>query len=565
MTSRIRRLQTGSSNRSSTPSLFKRSQRQRPSSAVFTSPSRGIRSRRRSSGTGNRIRPKSSGRRRPSSSSSRRQSDISSTVDNFKRSIRSRYQGKDKFGQVFRNWDENKDGVVSEGEFGDILKLCGFKLPREKVSQIFQHFDTDNSKAFDYEEFVEMIFDEKEGQELGDASVPLSKQEQLRRRLKDFGVDIDKQRQEEKRAQRRTSVKNMDNIIKSLRNKFQASSLVQAFRHMDTDDDASVSKDELKGMISRLGYNIDDNLMDDLFIRFDESAKEKGRHGVKDGKISYEEFIDLIYDKDKRLQGYKKVKLAEDEEDQSEGDIAPSVASSFLKEDDLPYEQTIQYHSLPELNDNIDPNLPDALMTTLRVTELKSGIFKKIHPFREALYKRCQQCSGRLSYNMFRDFVKSVPKLRLSHVEIEGFLSLVDGNQDGFIDSNELNEALFPTLKTSNSIGAISIASQLSQCRPKQSKNKPDIGVVPCLDNARVQTPFQKIRSRDAAKSSLFPSRYAESMRLRSSASMNNISRRSSSPSIGIDFSTFESKVGYVPTRAGMRPSYSTTYLLNRE
>ena len=48
---------------------------------------------------------------------------------------------------LFREWDEDGDGVVTKKEFRKAMPLLGFDAPREMVDQLFDELDPDGGGA----------------------------------------------------------------------------------------------------------------------------------------------------------------------------------------------------------------------------------------------------------------------------------------------------------------------------------------------------------------------------------------------------------------------------------
>ena len=46
---------------------------------------------------------------------------------------------------LFREWDDNGDGLVSKKEFGKALRAIGVTAPKEEIDELFESFDVDGS------------------------------------------------------------------------------------------------------------------------------------------------------------------------------------------------------------------------------------------------------------------------------------------------------------------------------------------------------------------------------------------------------------------------------------
>merc|ERR1712178_608580 len=61
---------------------------------------------------------------------------------------------------VFRRFDEDKDGVLTHAEFKRAVAKYGFRLSDEEITVLFQHFDTRGDGQISYNEFCDVIVDE---------------------------------------------------------------------------------------------------------------------------------------------------------------------------------------------------------------------------------------------------------------------------------------------------------------------------------------------------------------------------------------------------------------------
>ena len=53
---------------------------------------------------------------------------------------------------LFREWDENGDGVVSKKEFRRAMPLLGFDVPKPEIDALFDQFDPDLTGQVEYVE-----------------------------------------------------------------------------------------------------------------------------------------------------------------------------------------------------------------------------------------------------------------------------------------------------------------------------------------------------------------------------------------------------------------------------
>lgn len=59
--------------------------------------------------------------------------------------------------QAFNLFDTNQSGVITEKEFGDAMKVLGFRLSKEQVHELVAEHDEDGNGELDFPEFVQML------------------------------------------------------------------------------------------------------------------------------------------------------------------------------------------------------------------------------------------------------------------------------------------------------------------------------------------------------------------------------------------------------------------------
>ena len=58
---------------------------------------------------------------------------------------------------LFRDWDENGDGRISQKEFYQAMAPLGLDVSREEALELFDQFDTDSSGKIEYKELNSML------------------------------------------------------------------------------------------------------------------------------------------------------------------------------------------------------------------------------------------------------------------------------------------------------------------------------------------------------------------------------------------------------------------------
>ena len=165
-------------------------------------------------------------------------------ISDLKTKLRKKYGGIYQLRQVFRDWDDNKDGVVSEEEMQHVLGLGGFDMDKDEAAQVYAYFDKDRNGTMEYDDFVDMVYKD-EGPALGPQTPALSTQDQLKARLRQMGSDYDEL--ERKRSVLREARAETDyaKVLHKIRHKYNSRSLRSMFKALDTNNDGVVSKEEL--------------------------------------------------------------------------------------------------------------------------------------------------------------------------------------------------------------------------------------------------------------------------------------------------------------------------------
>jgi len=79
---------------------------------------------------------------------------------------------------IFREWDEDGDGLVSKKEFRNAVSALGYQAPREDVDAVFSLFDEDGSGMIEYGELKRALDIEDPDHKVQDAKLVSSTQQQ---------------------------------------------------------------------------------------------------------------------------------------------------------------------------------------------------------------------------------------------------------------------------------------------------------------------------------------------------------------------------------------------------
>lgn len=59
--------------------------------------------------------------------------------------------------EIFRSFDRNNDGSLTELELGSLLRALGLKPSREQLEELIQKADTNNNGLVEFSEFVALV------------------------------------------------------------------------------------------------------------------------------------------------------------------------------------------------------------------------------------------------------------------------------------------------------------------------------------------------------------------------------------------------------------------------
>ena len=188
---------------------------------------------------------------------------------------------------LFRAWDEDKNGTVDKSEFHKAIKALGFEVERDITDSVFESLDDDNSGALEYKELNAML---RKG--VGAEAVKTNlkrmagKQRDDSRGAKMTAKNINKNYSGARVATLPDMIKLDATSDKSLHEQLRDvltannAKLIDLFREWDDDGNGALDKKEMRKAIAALGYDVPRREVDGLFDSIDVDSS---------GYIEYEE------------------------------------------------------------------------------------------------------------------------------------------------------------------------------------------------------------------------------------------------------------------------------------
>ncbi|XP_061172568.1 uncharacterized protein LOC133181934 isoform X2 [Saccostrea echinata] len=133
---------------------------------------------------------------------------------------------------VFDEFDRDKNGKIDALELGSALRMLGLNPTMKEVTDMISEVDNDGNGTIEFEEFHTFI---------------------------------------------KRSYKKPDDIKHDLK---------KAFRVLDINGDGFISKEELREVLTKMGETLTDQEVDEMMEKADKN---------KDGKIDYDEYVDVMY------------------------------------------------------------------------------------------------------------------------------------------------------------------------------------------------------------------------------------------------------------------------------
>ena len=195
-------------------------------------------------------------------------------VDAVAKIIREKYGRRNSLRKVFRDWDFDKDGMVSKDEMHEILHHMDVKMLDNDFEALYKKFDENGEDGVSYSEFIDFVFPAHPEK---DEHIKLQ-QEQERMRLEAEKIrNVTPGTLEE--AMLIEKIKK--GVFERLSRKGKGT-LSDAFRKFDVDHDGQVTYDEFRNGMKNLDSRLTDGHIDILLSQFDKDSS---------GSIDYREFV----------------------------------------------------------------------------------------------------------------------------------------------------------------------------------------------------------------------------------------------------------------------------------
>ena len=196
-------------------------------------------------------------------------------VDAVAKIIREKYGRRNSLRKVFRDWDFDKDGMVSKDEMHEILHHMDVKMLDNDFEALYKKFDENGEDGVSYSEFIDFVFPAHPEK---DEHIKLQ-QEQERMRLSEAEKIRNVTPGTLEEAMLIEKIKK--GVFERLSKKGKGT-LSDAFRKFDVDHDGQVTYDEFRNGMKNLDSRLTDGHIDILLSQFDKDSS---------GSIDYREFV----------------------------------------------------------------------------------------------------------------------------------------------------------------------------------------------------------------------------------------------------------------------------------
>ena len=197
-------------------------------------------------------------------------------VSSVSAAIREKYRKRNSLRDVFREWDEDKDGVITKKELSNILFWMGFEVEKKSFKQLYSRFDRDDKKGISYDEFVEFIFPSAEQEKLDADEKQRNKMNKMLEEAERIKTVVPGTLEEA-----RLIHKMKQDVFQRMANKGKGT-LQEAFRKFDKNRDGILSYDEFRTGMKGMDPRLTDAHIDVMLGQFDKD---------RSGFIDYTEFV----------------------------------------------------------------------------------------------------------------------------------------------------------------------------------------------------------------------------------------------------------------------------------
>ena len=173
--------------------------------------------------------------------------------------------------ELFRDWDDDGNGMVSKEEFRKAMGLLGFNVPAKDIDALFDSWDPDGSGVLSLDELRHELRDHKTAARIAEFKAKEAKRQMLLQ-----GLDIDEDSEKSVAEQLREA------LAKS------AVRVIDLFNDWDTDGNGKISKEEFRKAMGLLGFNVPAKDIDALFDSWDPDGSGVLLLGELDRQLSEE-------------------------------------------------------------------------------------------------------------------------------------------------------------------------------------------------------------------------------------------------------------------------------------
>ena len=335
---------------------------------------------------------------------------------------------------AFGTLDADGSGSVTHREFKDGLRQLGIDLPHAQMKELVATFDEDGDGDIDYSEFV---------REFTDGEDPLADAWTLQSKLAVVDADIAEE------------------------------DLNDAFSKLDYDGDGSITHDEFRAGLRRIGVVLPIGTVRELIRAFDADD---------DGMIEWKEFVHEFGTKPHQLQA---LLLAQGQKTDAREEILKRIwkqvdadGSGALDRDEV--RQVLILMGRAE--DEIDLDAAMAEMDCdhsgeVDYKEFETWFFKRGVDLAATFAAMDIDGDGSLSHKEFRDGLRALG-VNLPISQVEGLIATFDKDGDGEIDYNEFVREFQSNGRTPEAAAALTLLQKKLDRRSQAQKGSRGVRIL---------------------------------------------------------------------------------------
>eukprot|EP01043_Picozoa_sp_COSAG02_P029571 COSAG02_NODE_1846_length_10682_cov_3.066900_1_plen_3275_part_01 len=335
---------------------------------------------------------------------------------------------------AFAQLDEDGSGAVTYREFKDGLGKLGIELPHAQMKELISTFDEDGDGDIDYSEFV---------REFTDGEDPLVDAWTLQSKLAVVDADIAEE------------------------------DLNDAFGKLDYDGDGSITHDEFRAGLRRIGVVLPIGTVKELIRTFDADD---------DGMIEWKEFVHEFGTKPHQLQA---LLLAQGQKTEAREEILKRVwkqvdadGSGALDRDEVRQVLILMGRAEDEIDlDAAMAEIDSDRSGEVDYQEFETWFFNRGVDLAATFAAMDIDGDGSLTHKEFRDGLRALG-INLPVSQVEGLIATFDKDDDGEIDYNEFVREFHSNGRTPEAAEALTLLQKKLDRRSQAQKGSRGVRIL---------------------------------------------------------------------------------------